>query len=262
MAMASSVHRVVLSSTDRIEVIQPVSESNSVVESNSALRSFTQASAGAVFSLEDVKRLRSKDQKGEFFIVVVGDNQNKYFKAKARFFSQLFGHTSTQYEEAKAVVPEASGQKPASRNTLGVNRVEAAPPVSVTAKVPEASSVRADSAFGFSVSSSALNSGSQTVSPQSQNGAILLGLAVTAWEQGGVQIVKIAPDSAADLAGLHVGDVVKSVDGKRVRSAADLAAVLANRHPGSQVRLNYMFHTNLGWMPGAEKVLTLDGESN
>src|SRR5207253_426236 len=119
----------------------------STLESNSALRSFTQASAGAVFSIEDVKRLRAEDQKGEFFIVVVGDNQNKYFKVKTRFFAQLFGHTSdTQFEEAKAVVPDARAQKPGNRNTLGADRMEAAPTASATAKVPEATGVPADSA--------------------------------------------------------------------------------------------------------------------
>ena len=94
MGMASSVHRVVLSSTDRSDVIQPLSESQAEVESNSALRSFTQSSAGAVFSIDDVERLRSEDPKREFFIVVVGDNQNKYFKVKTRFFNQLFGLAS------------------------------------------------------------------------------------------------------------------------------------------------------------------------
>jgi len=68
MGMASSVHRVVLSSTDRSDVIQPLSESQAQVESNGALRSFTQSSAGAVFSMEDVVRLRSEDPKREFFI--------------------------------------------------------------------------------------------------------------------------------------------------------------------------------------------------
>jgi hypothetical protein len=91
MGMASSVHRVVLASTDKSDVIQPLSESQAAVERNSALRSFTQSSAGAVFSMEDVERLRSEDPKREFFFVVVGDNQNKYFKVKTRFFNQLFG---------------------------------------------------------------------------------------------------------------------------------------------------------------------------
>jgi len=35
--------------------------------------------------------VRAEDKDGEFFIVVVGDNQNKFFKVKSRMFKQLFG---------------------------------------------------------------------------------------------------------------------------------------------------------------------------
>ncbi len=119
MGMASSVHRVVLSSTDRSDVIQPLSESRDEVESNSALRSFTQSSAGAVFSMEDVARLRSEDPKREFFFVVVGDNQNKYFKVKTRFFNQLFGlNSDSAYAGPKSTSPEGgSRKKPTPQNT-------------------------------------------------------------------------------------------------------------------------------------------------
>jgi hypothetical protein len=48
----------------------------------------------------------------------------------------------------------------------------------------------------------------------------LLGVAVRTFEQGGAEIVEIAPDGAADLAGL---DVIDSADGKRVRSTSALA---------------------------------------
>jgi hypothetical protein len=112
MGMASSVHRVVLSSTDRSDVIQPLSESQSEVESNSALRSFAQSSAGAVFSMEDVERVRSEDPKREFFFVVVGDNRNKYFKVKTRFFNQLFGLNS---DSAYAGLKSTSGEGRASK---------------------------------------------------------------------------------------------------------------------------------------------------
>ncbi len=61
------------------------------MQSNSAFRSFNYVSAGAAFKMEDVERLRRMDKKGEFFIVVVGDNQNKFFKIKERFFKRLFG---------------------------------------------------------------------------------------------------------------------------------------------------------------------------
>jgi S1-C subfamily serine protease len=70
--------------------------------------------------------------------------------------------------------------------------------------------------------------------------------------------VKIDPDSAAALAGLHVGYVINFVDGKRAKSVRDFAAALVNRPPESKIRIGYMFHSNLfGWVPGAEKVLTL-----
>jgi hypothetical protein len=113
IGMASSVHRIVLSSTDRSDVIQPLSESHAGVESNSALRSFSQASVGAVFSMKDVEPLRAEDPGGEFFIVVVGDNQNKYFKVKGKFFKQLFGR-DRQYTDIKPTPPRPGGGKQTS----------------------------------------------------------------------------------------------------------------------------------------------------
>ena len=129
MGMASSVHRVVLSSTDRSDVIQPLSESQAEVETNSALRSFTQSSAGAVFSVEDVERLRSEDPKREFFFVVVGDNQNKYFKVKTRFFNQLFGRDSdSTYAGLKSSSPEGGAtKKPAPESTYKGTATETQP---------------------------------------------------------------------------------------------------------------------------------------
>jgi hypothetical protein len=114
MGMASSVHRIVLSSTDRLDIIQPLSESHEKVESNSALRSFTQASAGGVFSMKEITRLRSEDPSREFFIVVVGDNQNKYFKVKSKFFKQLFGQDA-----------QFAGRKPTQRRPEGRKQISA-----------------------------------------------------------------------------------------------------------------------------------------
>src|ERR1700722_6962510 len=125
MGMASSVHRVVLSSTDKSDVIQPLSESQAAVESNSALRSFTQSSAGAVFSMEDLMRLRSEDPKREFFIVVVGDNQNKYFKVKTKFFNQLFGVDSdSEYAERKSAMPAGGPMKKPELDNTHTNTAE------------------------------------------------------------------------------------------------------------------------------------------
>jgi len=91
LSRASSVHRVVLSSTDRSETVQPLESTNGTVQDNSAFRSVDYTSAGATFAMGDVERLRSQDKNREFFIVVVGDNQNKFFKVKSRMFKELFG---------------------------------------------------------------------------------------------------------------------------------------------------------------------------
>jgi hypothetical protein len=99
-----------------------------------------------------------------------------------------------------------------------------------------------------------------SVSPQSVNGASSLGLTVANSEQGGAEIMRIEPDSSASAAGLHVGNIIISVDGKRVRTASELATLLSNRPSRHYVRLGYMFHTNFGWMPGAEKTLTLEAQ--
>lgn len=92
---------------------------------------------------------------------------------------------------------------------------------------------------------------------QVQSGAALLGLEIRNWEPGGVQIVRTAPDGAAALAGLHAGDVINSVNGKRIGTTADFERVVSSKLQDSTVKIRYLFHTNLGWMPGAEKVLTM-----
>ena len=90
LSMASSVTRVVLTDKTKKTIIQPLTNEQGTVESNSALRSFTYTKASASFSLNDVDQIRGEDDKGEFFVVVVGTNQNKYFKVKTRMFKQLF----------------------------------------------------------------------------------------------------------------------------------------------------------------------------
>src|SRR5690242_19095139 len=67
------------------------------------------------------------------------------------------------------------------------------------------------------VPAGAIDKGSASVgSPR--NGATLLGIVGATFEQGGVEIVDLDPDGCAALAGLKIGDIINSVDGKRVRS--------------------------------------------
>lgn len=53
----------------------------------------------------------------------------------------------------------------------------------------------------------------------------------------GVTIGKLVPNSAADKAGLHEGDKITSINGKRVLSVADLYNDLAKYKPGEKIKL-------------------------
>jgi len=89
-----------------------------------------------------------------------------------------------------------------------------------------------------------------------------LGIQVTTRDEGGTEIAEVASGSAAELANLHVGYVITSVDEKPVNTPMELTADLQNRTPGSQVRLGYMFHSSaLGYFP-KETVVILAGPSN
>jgi putative serine protease PepD len=54
----------------------------------------------------------------------------------------------------------------------------------------------------------------------------------------GAAVVAVFADSPASKAGLREGDVVVAVDGKAVRSAADMSKALAARNPGDSVVLD------------------------
>jgi hypothetical protein len=159
--------------------------------------------------------------------------------------------------------PDSQVGQPLSADRPRTDRAPEAPGPPIAAKPSEAAPARpATSVLVSSVSSgSGMTDGvPNNVSPQSRDGANSLGLTVASSEQGGAEILRIEPDSSASAARLHVGDVIISVNGKRVRTVAELTAFLNNRPSRLNVRLGCMFHTNLGWMAGAEKVLTVEGE--
>jgi putative serine protease PepD len=51
----------------------------------------------------------------------------------------------------------------------------------------------------------------------------------------GAQVASLVPGGPAARAGLQVGDVVKSIDGKRVADPTQLSTVIATKTPGDQV---------------------------
>ena len=86
--------------------------------------------------------------------------------------------------------------------------------------------------------------------PTSSHG-VVLGVTGADWnERGvtGVEIMDVADDGSAQLAGLRKGNVITDINGTHVGSNQDLARVLAQMEPGSRIRIGYLYKSNLGWM--------------
>lgn len=86
----------------------------------------------------------------------------------------------------------------------------------------------------------------------------VLGVSGEDWAEGtfgGVKILEVAENSAAELAGLRAGYVITEVNGKRIASANDLTAELAKHSPGTRLHIVYLVRTNLGWMPQKTSVI-------
>ncbi len=69
-----------------------------------------------------------------------------------------------------------------------------------------------------------------------------LGVMVEIGRNPGAEITDEAPNGIAALAGIHVGDVINSVDGKSVRTPVELAAELANHAAGDKIKLGFLIH--------------------
>jgi Outer membrane protein beta-barrel domain/PDZ domain len=67
-----------------------------------------------------------------------------------------------------------------------------------------------------------------------------LGVMVKVGANPGAEITDEAPNGIAALAGIHVGDVINSVDGKPVSTPMELSAALASHSSGDRVTLGYL----------------------
>ena len=67
-----------------------------------------------------------------------------------------------------------------------------------------------------------------------------LGVRISTLEDdgGAVEIEQVVPDSPAEAAGLETGDVVRAIDGQRVRDAEDFVESIGRKRPGAQVTLS------------------------
>jgi len=109
-------------------------------------------------------------------------------------------------------------------------------------------------AFTFGVDSTLASTGTaaQTLpnsafaaTNQSDASATLLGAKFANSNEGGIEITGFFPNSPIRDAGLHVGDVIKAVDLKPVKTAEDFREAVATRGPGANVRISYVFlHSN------------------
>jgi len=66
-----------------------------------------------------------------------------------------------------------------------------------------------------------------------------LGVMVQTFDQGGLEIIQIVPQSAAEGAGLKVGDVIETAGDKQVNDPQDLVQLLGSKQPGDEVVFFY-----------------------
>jgi hypothetical protein len=104
------------------------------------------------------------------------------------------------------------------------SRTQSMPTQKETIPVTEASS--ADAGHGHNVSIASL------------------GFSISVREGGGIEIKNILPGSVASHAGLKVGDVVNSINGKIVKNPLELANELADYKPGDKIAIGYLVR---GW---------------
>lgn len=57
---------------------------------------------------------------------------------------------------------------------------------------------------------------------------------------GFIRVVEVVPDGPSAVAGIHVGDLILSVDGRLTRQMNDLASALQGRGPGDRITLAVM----------------------
>jgi len=94
--------------------------------------------------------------------------------------------------------------------------------------------------FGRTEHASALPRQPAPMAPSTGMKISALEIMVTMGANPGAEITDEAPNGIAALAGIHVGDVINSVDGKPVRTPMELAAELANHRAGEKIKLGFL----------------------
>jgi hypothetical protein len=166
------------------------------------------------------------------------------------------GGSKNQQSMAEAIAKhfkEFLQRTPAVAETSAVAQAPAPAPVAATAVVePIPTPVpviqqRADpvpQATQFAAQGDSLNAARMTAPTKQATSTGMkidaLGVMVALGRSTGAEITDEAPNGAAAVARLHVGDVINSVDGTTVKTPMELAAVLSKRSASDEMRLGYL----------------------
>lgn len=82
--------------------------------------------------------------------------------------------------------------------------------------------------------------GRLTMNPLMNPDRPVMGFSVEGSGRGGVLVGEVAPGSPAAKAGLRPGDVVRTIEGRPIRSFNDLQRLLVDRRPGHEVTVSYL----------------------
>lgn len=82
--------------------------------------------------------------------------------------------------------------------------------------------------------------GTLTLNPLMNPDRPVLGFNVEGEGRGGILVGRVVPNSPAAMAGMRVGDVVRELDGKRVRSFKNLLSILSNHEPGDELSVVFV----------------------
>jgi putative serine protease PepD len=91
---------------------------------------------------------------------------------------------------------------------------------------------------GFAIPSNTVRSIAEQLISSGNVRHAYLGVAVQAVSNG-VRLAQVRSGTPAERAGLHVGDVVTAIDGKRVSTTAQLQSAIDAKQPGDTVSLTY-----------------------
>jgi membrane-associated protease RseP (regulator of RpoE activity) len=78
--------------------------------------------------------------------------------------------------------------------------------------------------------------------------------AASAFDGGGLAILRVEPGSPAAVMGLAAGDRITSIDGKSVKNQDELAAIIAAKKPGDRIEVHANRAQGQGGLPEALKL--------